>query len=140
MTESLFQFKVEKQSCLDCIEHCLFFLSTFDVLHMVNTNNVCRVWRMPLWQHYTNQMKKSPLADLNNISLTPGRWFIQKKNVNVGTGVYISLFAPFWNKAFSKIFVRISLNFFWWFILKIYAPVVIEKHYASTVCSYVGKV
>jgi len=31
-----------------------------------------RVWRMPLWQHYTDQVKKSPLADLNNISLTPG--------------------------------------------------------------------
>merc|ERR1719411_1873908 len=31
-----------------------------------------RVWRMPLWQHYSDKMKKSALADLNNISLTPG--------------------------------------------------------------------
>merc|ERR1719500_1384977 len=31
-----------------------------------------RVWRMPLWQTYNDKMKKSPLADLNNISLTPG--------------------------------------------------------------------
>merc|ERR1712025_458085 len=31
-----------------------------------------RVWRMPLWSHYEEKMKKSPLADLNNISLTPG--------------------------------------------------------------------
>ena len=31
-------------------------------------------FRMPLWQHYTQQMKKSPLADLNNISLTPGQF------------------------------------------------------------------
>jgi len=30
-----------------------------------------RVWRMPLLQHYTDQLK-SPLADLNNISLRPG--------------------------------------------------------------------
>lgn len=31
-----------------------------------------RVWRMPLWRHYTDKIKKSTLADLNNISLTPG--------------------------------------------------------------------
>jgi len=31
-----------------------------------------RVWRMPLWQTYKDKMKNSPLADLNNISLTPG--------------------------------------------------------------------
>ena len=31
---------------------------------------------MPLWKHYTDQMKKSPLADLNNISLTPGNWIV----------------------------------------------------------------
>ena len=31
-----------------------------------------RVWRMPLWKTYNDKMKKSPLADLNNISLTPG--------------------------------------------------------------------
>lgn len=31
-----------------------------------------RVWRMPLWKTYANKMKNSPLADLNNISLTPG--------------------------------------------------------------------
>jgi len=31
-----------------------------------------RVWRMPLWQHYTDKMKKSPLADLNNVSSSPG--------------------------------------------------------------------
>ena len=32
-----------------------------------------RVWRMPpLWQTYNDKMKKSPLADLNNISLNPG--------------------------------------------------------------------
>ena len=31
-----------------------------------------RVWRMPLWQHYTDKIKKSTLADLNNISSTPG--------------------------------------------------------------------
>ena len=31
-----------------------------------------RVWRMPLWRSYSDKMKKSPLADLNNISLTPG--------------------------------------------------------------------
>lgn len=30
-----------------------------------------RVWRMPLLQHYKDQLK-SPLADLNNISLRPG--------------------------------------------------------------------
>jgi hypothetical protein len=27
---------------------------------------------MPLWQHYTDKMKKSPLADLNNVSSSPG--------------------------------------------------------------------
>ena len=27
---------------------------------------------MPLWKTYNDKMKKSPLADLNNISLTPG--------------------------------------------------------------------
>ena len=31
-----------------------------------------RVWRMPLWRTYNDKMKKSALADLNNISLTPG--------------------------------------------------------------------
>ena len=31
-----------------------------------------RVWRMPLWQTYRKKMENSPLADLNNISLTPG--------------------------------------------------------------------
>jgi len=31
-----------------------------------------RVWRMPLWKTYADKMKNSPLADLNNISLTPG--------------------------------------------------------------------
>merc|ERR1719278_439548 len=31
-----------------------------------------RVWRMPLWKLYNEKMKKSALADLNNISLSPG--------------------------------------------------------------------
>ena len=31
-----------------------------------------RVWRMPLWKLYNQKMKKSALADLNNISLAPG--------------------------------------------------------------------
>ena len=31
-----------------------------------------RVWRMPLYQHYTDMMNKAPLADLNNISVRPG--------------------------------------------------------------------
>lgn len=31
-----------------------------------------RVWRMPLWKLYNQKMKKSALADLNNISLSPG--------------------------------------------------------------------
>ncbi|XP_023344234.1 cytosol aminopeptidase [Eurytemora carolleeae] len=44
----------------------------FDVLSAAGRKTGDRVWRMPLWQHYTQQMKKSPLADLNNISLTPG--------------------------------------------------------------------
>jgi len=44
----------------------------FEVLHAAGKNTGDRVWRMPLWQHYTKQMKNSPLADLNNISLTPG--------------------------------------------------------------------
>jgi len=30
-----------------------------------------RVWRMPLWNYYTQLMKKSPTADLNNISPVP---------------------------------------------------------------------
>jgi hypothetical protein len=36
-----------------------------------------RVWRMPLWKHYTDKIKKSALADLNNISSSPGKvpWF-----------------------------------------------------------------
>jgi len=44
----------------------------YSVLEAAGSRTGDRVWRMPLWQHYTNQMKKSPLADLNNISLTPG--------------------------------------------------------------------
>ena len=31
---------------------------------------------MPLWDHYAKLMKKSPSADLNNISLTPGKAII----------------------------------------------------------------
>ena len=31
-----------------------------------------RVWRMPLWKLYNDKMKKSALADLNNISSSPG--------------------------------------------------------------------
>merc|ERR1711915_845506 len=44
----------------------------YNVLSAAGCSTGDRVWRMPLWEHYTNQMKKSPLADLNNISLTPG--------------------------------------------------------------------
>jgi len=44
----------------------------FEVLSAAGCSTGDRVWRMPLWEHYTKQMKKSPLADLNNISLTPG--------------------------------------------------------------------
>jgi aminopeptidase len=43
-----------------------------------------RVWRMPLWQHYTDKMKKSALADLNNISSSPGR--------SAGTGTHYGVF------------------------------------------------
>lgn len=25
-----------------------------------------RMWRLPLWRHYTDKVKKTPLADLNN--------------------------------------------------------------------------
>ena len=38
-------------------------------------NQFMYLFRMPLWNHYTKMMKKSPLADLNNISLSPGRRF-----------------------------------------------------------------
>ena len=31
-----------------------------------------RVWRMPLWQHYTDKMKVSQLADLNNAPVGGG--------------------------------------------------------------------
>jgi len=44
----------------------------FDVLAAAGAHTGDRVWRMPLWDHYIKSMKKSPLADLNNISLTPG--------------------------------------------------------------------
>jgi len=44
----------------------------YEVLSAAGRTTGDRVWRMPLWKHYTDQMKKSPLADLNNISLTPG--------------------------------------------------------------------
>jgi len=44
----------------------------FKVLESAGVNTGDRVWRMPLWDHYSKLMKKSPLADLNNISLTPG--------------------------------------------------------------------
>eukprot|EP00088_Acartia_fossae_P022174 TRINITY_DN2343_c1_g1_i1.p1 TRINITY_DN2343_c1_g1~~TRINITY_DN2343_c1_g1_i1.p1 ORF type:complete len:501 (+),score=147.99 TRINITY_DN2343_c1_g1_i1:40-1542(+) len=44
----------------------------FDVLAAAGVHSGDRVWRMPLWDHYAKLMKKSPLADLNNISLTPG--------------------------------------------------------------------
>jgi len=44
----------------------------FDILAECGASTGDRVWRMPLWQSYKDKMKKSPLADLNNISLTPG--------------------------------------------------------------------
>ena len=44
----------------------------FSLLAECGTSTGDRVWRMPLWQTYKDKMKNSPLADLNNISLTPG--------------------------------------------------------------------
>merc|ERR1712115_680128 len=44
----------------------------FKLLSECGTSTGDRVWRMPLWQSYKDKMKNSPLADLNNISLTPG--------------------------------------------------------------------
>jgi len=44
----------------------------FKLLSECGTSTGDRVWRMPLWQSYQDKMKNSPLADLNNISLTPG--------------------------------------------------------------------
>jgi len=47
-------------------------LDDFTMLAECGTVTGDRVWRMPLWQTYKDKMKNSPLADLNNISLTPG--------------------------------------------------------------------
>ena len=44
----------------------------WDTLARAGSVSGDRVWRMPLWKSYNDKMKKSPLADLNNISLTPG--------------------------------------------------------------------
>jgi len=44
----------------------------FSLLSECGASTGDRVWRMPLWQTYKDKMKNSPLADLNNISLTPG--------------------------------------------------------------------
>jgi len=40
----------------------------FEVLKKCSQITGDRVWRMPLWEHYTDKMNKAPLADLNNIS------------------------------------------------------------------------
>ena len=31
-----------------------------------------RMWRLPLWRHYTDKVKKTPLADLNNAPVGGG--------------------------------------------------------------------
>ncbi|XP_037077116.1 cytosol aminopeptidase-like [Pollicipes pollicipes] len=41
-------------------------------LRAAGTNTGDRVWRMPLWKHYTKSMKECRLADLNNIGSATG--------------------------------------------------------------------
>ncbi|XP_071091182.1 cytosol aminopeptidase-like [Haliotis cracherodii] len=41
--------------------------SMWDVIHKAGTRTGDRVWRMPLFKHYTNQVTHCDLADLNNI-------------------------------------------------------------------------
>jgi len=44
----------------------------WDLINRASFNTGDRVWRMPLWNYYLEKMKKSPTADLNNISAVPG--------------------------------------------------------------------
>jgi len=40
----------------------------FDIIHKAGTQTGDRMWRMPLFNHYTASMTDAPLADLNNLS------------------------------------------------------------------------
>lgn len=46
--------------------------SDWSVLESCGVSTGDRVWRMPLWNHYTEKMKVSPLADLNNAPVGGG--------------------------------------------------------------------
>lgn len=45
----------------------------WDLMHKAGGRTGDRVWRMPLFNHFTKQVTESRLADVNNIS-TAGRW------------------------------------------------------------------
>jgi len=44
----------------------------WDLMNRASFSTGDRVWRMPLWNYYSNHMKKSATADLNNISAVAG--------------------------------------------------------------------
>lgn len=53
------------------VKKCVHNIS-FSIHYQAGTRTGDRVWRMPLWKHFTKQVSESHLADVNNIG-TGGR-------------------------------------------------------------------